>query len=60
MTIVETTSNSLRGYLHNAGLWLRQRRVGRVFAISLAVLAIVSGIVTYAVLTRSSFSPDAG
>ncbi|MEX2614721.1 MAG: PAS domain-containing sensor histidine kinase [Alphaproteobacteria bacterium] len=60
MTIVETTSNSLRGLLLNAGHWLRQRQIGRIFAIALVVLAIVSGVVTYALLTRSSFSPDAG
>jgi two-component system nitrogen regulation sensor histidine kinase NtrY len=59
MTIVETTGNSLKGFFRRIGEWSGQRRVGWAFAISLAVLALASGIATYVLLTRSSFSPGA-
>ncbi len=59
MTIVDSTSSTLKGFVRRVMVWSRRRRVGRIFAISLAVLATIAGIATYVALTRSSFAPDA-
>ena len=51
MTATERTDTAPSRLIGKISQWTRDRGLGRIFAISLAVAALVSGIATYAALT---------
>ena len=57
--IAGPTERETPGRLRQVSDWARRPAIARRFAFALAVLAVLSGIATYAVLTRNSpFGPD--